>query len=335
MAGKKWIDLRHDIQRPSIGPHHTDCFDSLARLAVTRLEKLMIPLERFLQLPTHEVADIVKANGTKVCVFPFNGTRRWFLLEHGNELASEAEAYIETTLRGYVRVYKLLFDHGIDTVLAPVFGKEILTRGEKYMSMIGDSMKLMAYHPEFISLYDEHQVRVRFYGDYRKELETQFSHIPEAFDQVTERTLQHNKHKLLYGVFATDATQSVAELSIRYHKTHDRIPTRDELVRMYYGEELEKADIFIGFEKFAAFDYPLLQSGNESLYFTVAPSLYLTETLLRKILHDHIYQRPTVELDYDLLTDDQRNVLRDFYRLRRDDALGVGKIVDGIWYADK
>src|SRR6185503_17844865 len=134
------------------------------------------------------------------------------------------------------------------------------------------------------------------------------------------RTLNHNKHRLLYGVFATEATQSVAELSVEYYRKHDRIPTRDELVRMYYGEELEKADLFIGFEKFAAFDYPLLQSGNESLYFTVAPSLYMTETLLRKILHDHIYQRPTVELDYDLMPDEQRTVLRDYYRLRHEDA---------------
>jgi hypothetical protein len=246
----------------------------------------------------------------------------------------QAEAYIETTIQGYARVYKLLFEHGIETILAPVFGKEILTRGETYMKMIGDSMKLLADHPKFISLYNEHNVRVRFYGDYRKELEAQYSHITNAFDKVTDQTLQHGRHKLLYGVFATDATQNVAELSIEYYRRHNRIPGRDELVTMYYGEEIDKADLFIGFEKFATFDYPLLQSGNESLYFTIAPSLYMTQTLLRKILHDHIYQRPTVELDYDLLTEKERDSLREYYHLRRDDALGVGRMVDGIWYAE-
>lgn len=294
----------------------------------------MIPLERFLQLSTEEVADIVMNSGTKVCVFPFNGTRRWFLLEHSPELLNRPEDYVETTIQGYIRVYKMLFDHGIETVLAPVFGKEILTRGEKYMNMIGDSMKLLAQHPGFISLYNDCQVRVRFYGDYRKELEAPHHHITQAFDQITEQTLKHDKHKLLYGVFATDATQAVAEFSIQYYQKHNRIPTRDELVAMYYGEELEKADIFVGFEKFAAFDYPLLQWGNESLYFTIAPSLYITQTLLRKILHDHIYQRPTVEIDYDLLTEDQREDLRTYYRLRRDHAHGVGQVVDGIWYTE-
>ena len=294
----------------------------------------MIPLERFLQLNTDEVAEIVKTSGTKVCVFPFNGTRRWFLLEHSNELLNQPQAYVETTIQGYIRVYKMLFDHGIETVLAPVFGKEILTRGEKYMTMIGDSMKLLAEHPDFLSLYKNHHVRVGFYGDFRKELDGPYQHITQAFDNVMAQTASHDKHKLLYGVFATDATEAVAELSIEYYRTHHKIPSRDELVKMYYGEELETADIFIGFEKFAAFDYPLLQSGNESLYFTIAPSLYMTPTLLRKILHDHIYHRPTVELDYDLLTEDERTSLRKYYRLRRDDAHGVGQVVDGIWYAE-
>ena len=294
----------------------------------------MIPLERFLQLATEEVADIVKNSGTNVCVFPFNGTRRWFLLEHSPELLNRPEDYVETTIQGYIRVYKMLFEHGVETVLAPVFGKEILTRGEKYMNMIGDSMKLLARHPGFLGLYEDCQVRVRFYGDYRKELEAQYGHITQAFDQITEQTVKHVKHKLLYGVFATDATEAVAQFSIEYYKTHHRIPMRGEIVKMYYGEEIEKADIFIGFEKFAAFDYPLLQWGNESLYFTIAPSLYITQTLLRKILHDHIYHRPTVEIDYDLLTEDQRNDLRIYYRQRRDHAHGVGQVVDGIWYAE-
>jgi hypothetical protein len=255
------------------------------------------------------------------------------MFEHGSPLLEQAEAYIETTIRGYVRVYKLLFEHGIETVLAPVFGKEILSRGEKYMNMIGDSMKLMSDHPEFSSLYDECEVRVRFYGDYRRELQGPYAHITHAFDRATERTLHHQKHQLLYGVFATDATETVAELSIEYYKTHKKAPSRNELVKMYYGEEIAQADLFIGFEKFAAFDYPLLQSGNESLYFTIAPSLYMTQTLLRKILHDHIYQRPTVELDYDLMPQTQRESLREFYRLHKDEAMGVGTVLDGIWYA--
>ena len=40
-------------------------------------------LEEFLNLPVEEVAKAVRAKSPKSIVFPFNGTRRWFLLEHG------------------------------------------------------------------------------------------------------------------------------------------------------------------------------------------------------------------------------------------------------------
>ena len=41
----------------------------------------MLSLNEFLGLPTEEVARLVHAAGSKVCVFPINGTRRWYLLE--------------------------------------------------------------------------------------------------------------------------------------------------------------------------------------------------------------------------------------------------------------
>lgn len=291
-------------------------------------------LEHFLQLPTEQIAALVRANGPKVCVFPFNGTRRWFLLEHGSENHRElAQDYVEKTIKGYIKLYKLLFEHGIETVVAPVFGKNILERGEEYMAAIGETMTFFTNHPEFISFYKDHDVRVRFYGDYRKELKTRYPHIVEAFDRGMERTLVHNKHRLLYGVFADDATQSIAELSIRHFQSHNRPPSSAELIEMYYGERLERADMFIGFEKFAVFDYPMLNTGNESLYFTVAPSLYMTPTLLRKILFDHIYLRPLPDPDYGKISLDELEAMRKSYQDGRENAFGLGVVEGGVWYA--
>jgi tuberculosinol/isotuberculosinol synthase len=294
----------------------------------------MMTLEHFLQLPTEKVAALVKANGPKVCVFPFNGTRRWFLLEHGSENQRElAQDYVEETIKAYIQLYKLLFEHGIETVVAPVFGKNILERGEEYMLAIGETMTFFTDHPGFISFYKDYDVRIRFYGDYRKELKTRYSHIVEAFDRGTERTLTHSKHRLLYGVFADDATQSIAELSIQHYQSHNRPPSSEELIEIYYGERLEKADMFIGFEKFTVFDYPMLNTGNESLYFTVAPSLYMTPTLLRKILFDHIYLRPLPDPDYSKISPDELKAMQKAYRDGRENALGLGVVEGGVWYA--
>jgi adenosine tuberculosinyltransferase len=298
--------------------------------------KSTIPsLQEFLQLPVHEVAQQVRASGSKTVVFPFNGTRRWFLLEHGREYnENSAKAYAELTARAYIETYKLVFDYGLDTIIAPVFGGEILNRGEEYMREIGTSMSLLAAHPAFIEFYKELDIRVHFYGDYRKQLgQTLYTDIWDSFDKVTRQTAHHTNRRLFYGVCAEDATETVAELSVKYYQEKGRIPSRRELIETYYGEYVEKADIFIGFEKFNVFDYPMLGRGEESLYFTAAPSLYMRERQLRNILYDHIYLRPVQDPDYFTMPQEDFETMRRFYKANRDVTFGVGEMRGGIWYS--
>lgn len=296
---------------------------------------MMTTLNNFLQLPTEEIANIVQASGSKTIVFPFNGTRRWFLLEHGRENhADPAQAYIESATKGYIQLYKMLFDHGLDTVIAPVFGNEILNRGEKYMEQIGAGMRLFAEHPSFIEFYEKYGVRVHFYGDYRRELsQTKYAYLVDIFDDLTQKTSKNSRCRLFYGVFGSDATEMIAEFSVKYHQDIGRTPTRREIIEFYYGEYIDKADIFIGFEKFNVFDYPMLGWGEESLYFTVAPSLYMSESLLRDILYDYIYLRPIHDPDYFTMPKADFEDMHRFYDANRDHAFGIGEIRGGIWYS--
>jgi len=64
----------------------------------------MIPFESFLQLPTDEVAALVRATGRKVCVFPVNGTRRWFMLEHSEKIGDDF-------FEAYRQLRAILYDH--------------------------------------------------------------------------------------------------------------------------------------------------------------------------------------------------------------------------------
>jgi tuberculosinol/isotuberculosinol synthase len=291
-------------------------------------------LEKFLEFPTEKIANIVKSSGSKVVVFPFNGTRRWFLLEHGRATyENPAQAYIDLTAKAYIETYKLLFDYGLDTVVAPVFGGEILNRGDEYMEQIGKGMSLLAEHPYFLSFYEEYGVAVYFYGDYQKQLSlTPYSFILDLFDDVTKQTAQNKKRRLFYGVFGTDAAEAVAERSVEFYKQHNRVPSRKELIDWYYGDNIEKADIFIGFEKFNVFDYPLLGWGEESLYFTVAPSLYMNERQLRNILYDFLYLRPVQDPDYFTMPPNDFEAMRHFYNINREVTFGVGEMRGGIWY---
>ncbi len=296
----------------------------------------MISIEEFLNLPTEQVAALVRAVGPKVAVFPINGTRRWFALEHaqaahGNDPTT---AYMDISQTRHIELYRLFFDHGVDTLLTPVFGSELFRRGDDYVRRIGmKGVARLAQHPEFMKFYDEYGVRVRFYGDYRRQLaETEFASLIDVFDEATHRTRTHAQARLFFGVFASDAAESAAALAIDFFQKQAKVPTRREMVEMYYGEYVEPVSFFLGFDKLSAFDYPLLSSGEEDLYFTVAPSPYLAEKQFREILYDHLYTRRASEPDYAELAREDWDCMRSFYASHRESTLGVGELHGGIWY---
>src|ERR1700694_1141293 len=93
----------------------------------------------FYNLPRSEAARLVHTRGPRVVAFPINGTRRWFMLEHpaqvGQDFQGRFQEYSDLTAGKYIDLFKLIFDHGIHTLLTPEFGSELLTRGEAYAKM--------------------------------------------------------------------------------------------------------------------------------------------------------------------------------------------------------
>jgi tuberculosinol/isotuberculosinol synthase len=290
--------------------------------------------ETFLKLSTSDVAMLVRAAGPQVCVFPINGTRRWFMFEHGHKVdGNSGPTYVDIIAKRHIEIYQLCFSHGLDTLLTPIFGGELLHRGEEYLQIAADGISRVATHPDFLSFYQKYEVRVRFYGDYRKQFKgTPFAYLSDLFDHITKETAQNNRYRLFYGVFANDPVETVAEFSVRHFQKNGIIPSRKEVVAQYYGEDIDPATIFIGFDKFSVFDYPLINLGEENLYFTVAPSLYLDESQLRNILYDHIFLRHAEELDYAQMSRQNLLTMRNFYQANRESTMGIGELRDGIWY---
>jgi tuberculosinol/isotuberculosinol synthase len=297
----------------------------------------MIPLERFLQLPTPEIAALVRDAGQKVCVFPVNGTRRWFMLEHADRIGDDfIEAYMEISIRNHVELCAMLFDHGIDTILAPVFGRELMNRGDEYTKRVGiDGLVRTATDSNYRGFFDGYDVRVRFYGDYREILTgSAYEYALQSIDEVTEATKDNSSFRLFFGVFADDVTETIARLSVEHYIAHGVAPDKQTLIRKFYGEELPSVSLFIGFDKFSVFDMPLLSTGEEDLYFSISPSPYMTERQLRAILYDHIYVRPTPEPDYTKLKSDEADWLRNYYRDNKDYAFGIGKLKYNLWFPE-
>jgi tuberculosinol/isotuberculosinol synthase len=257
------------------------------------------------------------------------------MLEHGHELHENmAKKYAELTGQAYIDAYKLVFDHGFDNIVAPVFGSETVKRGEEYMSIFGDAVALLALHPDFIQFYKDYDIRVHVYGDYRKLLKgTKYEYVCDLCDEVTRQTAHHKKHALFYGVCADDATETIGEMAIKYYQNNGQVPSRRDLIEAYYGEYVEKADIFIGFEKFTVFDYPMLGWGMESLYYMAAPALYVNTRLLRNVLYDHIYLRPVPDADFFNMSEKNIESVRQYYKANLEFAFGIGEMRDEIWYA--
>ncbi|MBN2386283.1 MAG: hypothetical protein JXB85_04630 [Anaerolineales bacterium] len=286
----------------------------------------MTALQDFLSLPTEEVAHLVRQAGPQVCVFPINGTRRWFVLEKAAGLG--AADYMDAASEAYIRLFGLCFAHGIDTLLSPLFGGELMGRGEEYtQAMIHYGLPRLITDP-FLSFYDRCQVRVRFYGNYREHLPKE---ILTQLEDLTAHTAGYEQHRLFIGLFGDDATAAIGKAAILYHQEHGQIPDRRALIEAYYGEYMPPATLFFGFDRFSVFDYPLLGLGQENLYFSVAPSPYLDQTGLRTILYDHLFSRPLPEPAWDELPSEIIERLRTYYHANQNTVLGVGTMWNGIW----
>jgi tuberculosinol/isotuberculosinol synthase len=302
------------------------------------VEKAMISFESFLQLPTSEVAALVRATGEKVCVFPVNGTRRWFMLEHAEEIKDDFfEAYMDVSIRNHVELCALLFDHGIDTILAPVFGRELMRRGDEYTRRVGiDGLVRTATDRNYREFFEQYNVRVQFYGDFRDVLTgTPYEYALKSMYEVIEATKHNTGARLFFGVFADEVTETVARLSVEHYVAHGSIPDKQSLIRKYYGEDMSPVSLFIGFDKFSVFDMPLLATGEEDLYFSLSPSPYMTPNQLRAILYDHLFVRPRPEPDYSRLSVEELNWLREYYRKNKDYAFGVGKLKFNLWIPER
>jgi adenosine tuberculosinyltransferase len=289
--------------------------------------------DSFCALSCEQVAAHVRSFGNCVCAFPVNGTRRWLWLEKNPRPDEFAAAYLQHATDAHIALYRMLFDHGVDTLLLPILGGELLQRGSEYTAMALEGTRSLATDPRFLNLYDSYNIRVLFYGDYRKQLGgAEYARLISPLEKITQDTAEHGPRRIFYGLFANDATESSAELAVDFFRREGRPPNRSEMVALYYGEYVDPVRFFIGFDKCSAFDMPLLALGMEDLYFTVAPSLYMTARTLRAILYDHLFARRAGEPEYATLPADATDRMRTFFQMNRENVVGTGALVDGFWY---
>jgi tuberculosinol/isotuberculosinol synthase len=290
----------------------------------------------FQQIETEAVAGLLRREGPKVCAFPLNGTRRWFLMEHPEVGDSFHATYFAAMTARLFELCALFYTHGVDTLISPLLNGRLFTaRGAAYTRETLHGLLHLTTQPAARRFYAAHDVQVRFFGDYDAVLrEHGLAEVADGMAQVMAETAVHRRHRLLWGICAENNPETIADLAVDFFTRRGRRPSRDELVTQYYGQHVPPVDIFISSGKPRVFDIPLLSTDTTDLYFTTAPSPYLNEQQLRAILFDHLYARPKKSHDYREFMAEDWTGLQQFYAHRRDVVLGVGTRANswGVWH---
>lgn len=278
---------------------------------------------------------MVRKNGPRVCVFFSNGTRRWFLSGIGEKQRDYFSTYVDASAKRLADIFQLFFEYGLDTLVVPVLSDDLSLRGEEYANLVVNSIPPFLNHPKLQRFYAEYQVRVRFFGEYLdwfKGEDREF--LRDLFDTVSAQTQGNNSHRIFFGLYAGQPVDTLAALSAEYFRTHGAVPDHKALTKMYYGEEIPYANLFISSGKLYIADLPLIINAHTQLYYCIAPSFFISETQLREILFDFLFSRRTTPTNYEQLAPEDWREMTQFFKKNQDLTIGVGKqkVTWGLWY---
>ena len=289
-------------------------------------------LAEWLGWPSGRIAQWIMDQGRPVVMgWPFNGTRRWYLIHRREN--PEVDDYLTTIIRRQAELHRMVFVPGVGVVVAPGFGTELLTRGSAYTHYILGGLLQLADDAVYQEMFAT-GLQIRFYGDYEEVLNTpSLRPLLQACAQLTAATESNEGPLLLIGLFADTPHQTLARLSVEFAKREGYPPNRQQLIEAYYGLAVPDLDLYLGFAQPSLFDVPLLTTGEEDLYVTLAPSPSLTEKQLREILYDHLVTRPTAEISYESLSHEAQEALAEYNKRYSGATLGIGRIdpLTGIW----
>lgn len=263
--------------------------------------------------------------------WPFNGTRRWYLLHR--RANPDANDYMKTLIRRQAQQHSLVFAHGVSVIAAPGFGSELLQRGPDYTRYVLGGLLQLADDEVYREMFAR-GVRLRFYGDYEETLDTPtFRPMLRACADLTIATESGDGPLLMIGLFADAPYPTLARMSVEFARQYERSPNRQELIEAYYGSPIPDLGLYLGFAQPALFDVPLLATGQEDLYATLTPSPSLTEKQLREILYDHLITRRVPEADYGKLSNKAVAALAEYNEHYHGATLGIGRIdpLTGVW----
>lgn len=274
-------------------------------------------LEEFLAAAPADVAKVMP----KTIVYTPGGTRRSAVLAG---LSPQSDEYARWTRERMIAGYELLFRFGARHIFTTMIRPGQFAEVGPYRDRLLDWLEWGLTGPEALADYARLGWRVRLLGA---------ESMPELWpiaERLLAATPTQSTATLWYQVVFEPGAPWEWLLSAA-QRMHAR--TQAEAIRALYGEDIPLAKLYLSFGKpiFVADLFPPLLAGEAQSYWIQRPGYLDDEQLLRRILYDYAYLRPTWRLDkssrYDSL---EANRLLWQHRL----VLGYGKHVGAFWYPD-
>lgn len=272
-------------------------------------------LEDFLAAPIQRVAALAPAT----MIFAPGGTRRRAALAG---ISPRSEAYARWSREQMIACCALWFDHGVEhlfmNVLRPAQLAEVGYYRERVLGWLEEGLAGSAALAEYV----RRGWRVRLLGT---------ENLPELQDaaaRLRAATLAPQGPTLWFFVVPTpDTPWQWLQAALR----HTAAPTVETAVRLLYGEPVAPATLFLGFGKplLSPDLLPPLLAGELQCYWTQRPGYDLDARIVRRIIYDYAYLRPTWTPDKSSRYDGvpaQRSIWEQPL------VLGLGRRVGAFWY---
>jgi hypothetical protein len=254
-------------------------------------------------------------------IYTTGGTRRSAVLAG---ISPQSDEYARWTRERMIACFELFFRFGVRHIFNTLIRPNQFAEVGRYRDRLLDWLRWGVAGPEALADYERLGWRVRLLGTERvPELRAIAEHLHKA-------TSKHSATTVWYQVVSEPGEPWQWLLAAAQQA---RARTQTEAIRAFYGEDLPLAKLYLSFGKpiIVADLLPPLLVGDVQSYWIQRPGYLLDEQLLRRILYDYAYLRPTWMPDKSsrYSTVEANRSLWD-----RPVVLGGGRQVGGFWYPE-
>lgn len=273
-------------------------------------------LAEFIDAPLEEIRKVAP----QTIIVGAGGTRRRAVLAG---FSSTSDEYAYWTWQQMMAFYHLVFDHGIQHLVAPLSvssHNDEITPG--YREKIVGWAKWAMVSEKALEIYAQRGWRTRLIG-----VES-WPELNAVADQLAEATASNVGPTLWYSMASRTEITWQRILSVAVER---KITNRNELVVALYGEEIPPATLYLGTGKPQVEDsqIPLLLVGKLECYWRQHLGYDLDAKTLRSILYDFAYIRPTWQADK---TGRAEQVIEYAQVWDSPAVIGMGQRLGPFWY---